>query len=84
MYRNVRLFFRVRRRTVALRVIEPSGVTDTSTAHPQKVIEMTFLFPLILLVVLGLAVRFATDSRDGRDWAPRVRGSGCSGNIVLR
>ena len=45
---------------------------------------MALLIPLIVLVLVALAARFGSDSRDGRDWAPGFRGSACSGNIVLR
>ena len=44
---------------------------------------MILIVPLILVLLVGLAVRFGSDSRDGRDWASSVT-QRCTGNIVTR
>lgn len=43
---------------------------------------MTWLIPLIVFAIFALAVRYATDSRDGRDWAARDSGGRGTGDMV--
>ena len=44
---------------------------------------MALLIPLLLLILLGLAVRYASDSRDGRDWVAGPPAPRRNGDIVL-
>ncbi len=45
---------------------------------------MAMLVPLIVVILVGVAVRYGSDSRDGRDWTPTCRVPRCTGGIVAR
>ena len=67
---------------------EPCGapnnrVADASVTGPHEVIPMTLLLPILILVILGLAIRYGSDSRDGRDWASNPRTTSVPTDIVL-
>jgi hypothetical protein len=61
-----------------------SRVADAPVTSPREVIPMTLILPILILVILGLAIRYGSDSRDGRDWAAGPRTTSVPRDIVLR